>query len=330
MLSRVASAIYWMSRYIERAENVARFVDVNFKLMLDMPSGTHNQWDPLVSITGDLEWFKKKYGEPTQANVVQFLTFDSEYPNSIYSCLEMARENARSVREVISSEMWEQINTFYLSTKKAAGVKLSLDRMHDFYAKVRDGSHLFSGITDGTMSHGEGWNFARMGRMLERADKTSRIVDIKYFILLPRSYDVGTPIDNIQWSALLSSASGFHMYKKQYGHIDPNNVAQFLILDRHFPRSISFCLIRAEQSLHEISNTPVGTFSNEAEQYLGRLRSDLNFTSIKEIVGQGMHEFLDGFQIKLNEVGEKIHQTFFDLSVGPSEHFFKQDLYQVN
>lgn len=330
MLSRVAESIYWMSRYIERAENVARFMDVNLKLMLDMPVGLHNQWEPLINVTGDADWFKEHYEAATQENVIDFLTFNREYPNSIYSCLKMARENARSVREVISSEMWEEINMFYLRMQGAARDVKHLDRMQSVYSQIRSGSYQFNGVSAATMSRSEGWHFSRMGRMLERADKTSRIVDMKYFILLPKSYDVGTPIDNIQWTALLSSASGFQMYKQQHGRIDPNLVAQFLILDRFFPRSIHYCLIRAEDSLHQISGTPIGTFGNEAEQSIGRLRSDLNFTSIKEIIGQGMHEYLDTLQIRLNDAGDKIFKTFFDLSSGPNDQYMNQMLYTSN
>ncbi len=214
--------------------------------------------------------------------------------------------------------MWEQINTFYLSITRAQKFSPKLDQLHDFFSQIRNGSNQFIGVTDTTMSRDEGWHFARMGRMLERADKTSRIVDMKYFILLPKSYDIGTPIDNIQCSALLSSASGFHMYKQKYGTIDPIYVAKFLILDNHFPRAVHYCLLKAEESLHKISGSPVGTFMSEAEQYLGRLRSELDFTSIKEIISQGLHEYLDRFQTKLNIVGGKIFETFFDLSQGPT------------
>ena len=262
--------------------------------------------------------FLEQYNQFSEANVIQFLTFDREYPNSIYSCLANARENARSIREIISAEMWEQINTFYLSITRAQELSRNLDQLHNFFSQVRNGSNQFIGVTDSTMSRDEGWHFARMGRMIERADKTSRIVDMKYFILLPKAYDVGTPIDNIQWSALLSSASGFHMYKQKYGTIDPVYVAKFLILDHHFPRAVHYCLLKAEESLHQISGAPVGTFTNEAEQYLGRLRSELDFVSIKEIISQGLHEYLDRFQTKLNAAGGKIFETFFDLSQGPT------------
>src|ERR1700704_5629337 len=161
MLSRVADSIYWMSRYVERAENVARFVDVNLNLMLDTTTGEEQQWEPLVNITGDHESFDKIYKKSaTQKNVIQFLTFDRDNPNSILSCLRAARENARSVREIISSEMWLQINTFYLMVNSAdAG---SLTDPQDLFASVRLAGHLFTGVTDATMTHNESWNFCRL------------------------------------------------------------------------------------------------------------------------------------------------------------------------
>ncbi|MGC2164466.1 MAG: alpha-E domain-containing protein, partial [Gallionella sp.] len=180
MLSRVANSIYWMSRYMERAENVARFIGVNLNLSLDMPADFGEQWAPLINITGDHELFKERYGNPTRENVMHFLTFDRENPNSILTCVRNARESARSVREIISSEMWEQANRFYLLVKDVAAAKTMTDNPHDFYASVKLESHLFDGITEGTMSHGEAWHFLQLGELLERADKTSRILDVKY------------------------------------------------------------------------------------------------------------------------------------------------------
>ena len=211
MLSRVADSIYWMSRYIERAENVARFIDVNLNLMLDLPVGSAQQWQPLVDITGDTDEFAKRYGSATQQNVIQFLTFDQENVNSIRSCLRAARENARSVREIISSEMWEQLNQFYLVVNSAASKTGRMTDPQELFASVKMSSHLFTGVTDATMTHGEGWHFCRLGRKLERADKTSRILDVKYFLLLPTIADVGTTFDDIQWAAVLRSASAFEM-----------------------------------------------------------------------------------------------------------------------
>jgi uncharacterized alpha-E superfamily protein len=313
MLSRVADSIYWLNRYIERAENYARFVDVNFNLTLDLPPDLPEQWKPLVITTGDYELFEERYGEPTRENVVQFLTFDRGNPSSILSCLYKARENARTVREIISTEMWEQINEFYLKVHDAvSSAGWSMERLMDFLKEVKLGSYLFAGIMDSTISHSEGWHFGRMGRFLERADKTTRILDVKYFFLLPHAVSIGTPLDLLQWLAVLKSASAFEMYRKSYGRISPYHIAQFLILDREFPRAIRYCLIQSEQSLHAVSGTELWTYQNLAEKRLGLLRSELDYSDIHEIFSSGLHEYLDNMQSRLNEVGDSIYETFFN------------------
>lgn len=311
MLSRVADSIYWMNRYVERAENVARFVDVNFNLLLDTPGGVQ-QWEPLVVTTGDQGLFRQRYGEATAENVLRFLTFDKAYPSSILSCLQTARENARSVREIISSEMWEQVNSFYLMVKAAAEAD-SLADLHTFFPEVKMASHLFAGVMDATMAHNEGWHFGRLGRLLERADKTARILDVKYYILLPSVADVGTPLDDLQWIALLKSASAYEMYRKCQYRITPDSVTEFLILNREFPRSIQFCVLQAEKSLHQISGTQSGTWRLPSDRAIGRLRSELDYLTIDEIIGLGLHEFLDGLQLRLNQVGQAIYEDFFAL-----------------
>ncbi|MBI1842189.1 MAG: alpha-E domain-containing protein, partial [Verrucomicrobia bacterium] len=274
MLSRVADSMYWMSRYVERAENVARFIDVNLQLMLDDSSGEGQQWLPLVNTTGDHEEFTKRHGKATQQDVIAFLTFDAENSNSILSCVRTARENARTIREIISSEMWLQLNKFYLMVTAAAETPDAvLSNPHDFFTEVKNANHLFNGITAATMTHGEPWHFFHMGRMLERADKTSRILDVKYFILLRSAQDVGTPFDDIQWAAVLRSASAFEMYRKRHGRISPRGVVEFLLLDREFPRAIHFSLLAARDSLHQISGTPVSTFRHAPEKWLGQLCS---------------------------------------------------------
>lgn len=313
MLSRVADSIYWLSRYIERAENVARFIDVNLRLLLDLPAGVTEQWHPLVTTTGDHALFQERYGQATQHNVITFLTFDPVNPNSIAACLQKARDNARSVREVISSEMWEQVNRFYLMVHDPTAMARVQQTPHDFFTEVKMASHLFVGITDTTMSHNEGWHFGRMGRLVSRADMTTRLLDVKYFLLLPSVAAVGTPLDEVQWAAVLKSASAFEMYRKRYGRIAPEWVADFLLMDREFPRSTRWCLSKAEESLHAITGSPPGTFRNLAEQRLGRLRAELEYTSIQEILSAGLHEFLDGIQSKLNQIGDAIFETFFAL-----------------
>ncbi|MEM1308172.1 MAG: alpha-E domain-containing protein, partial [Cyanobacteria bacterium P01_H01_bin.153] len=284
MLSRVADSIYWLNRYVERAENVARFVEVNLNLLLDTPiAGLDQQWSPLVTATGDQQLFDKQYdGDASAENVLKFLTFDREYANSILSCVNAARENARAVRETISSEMWEQVNSFYLWVKDAANTDLTREQLYSFYPEVKTASHLFAGVMEATMSHNEGWNFGRLGRLLERADKTARILDVKYYILLPSVRDVGTPLDELQWIALLKSASAYEMYRKRQRRVTPQGITKFLILDAEFPRSIQFCLLQAERSLHQITGTSLGSWCNSSERTLGRLRAELEYMTIDE------------------------------------------------
>ena len=314
MLSRVADSIYWLNRYVERAENIARFVDVNLNLLLDSPGIMTQQWEPIIRTTGDLSIFQNRYDVVDADNVIQFLTFDQVYPNSILSCLKAARENARSIREIISSEMWERVNSFYLMVNDASRQQhLTLTQLPHFFAEVKMASHQFAGVMDATMSHNEGWHFGHVGRLIERADKTARILDVKYFILLPSATDVGTALDELQWIALLKSTSGYEMYRKRQRRVTPKAIAEFLILDREFPRSIRYCLQRTERSLHEISDTTLGTWSNSAERALGKVRSELDYITIEEIVQQGLHEFLDQLQTQLNVAGRKISETFFVL-----------------
>lgn len=311
MLSRVAETILWLSRYVERAENYARFVDVNLHLTLDMPNAGEEQWYPLVVTTGDQDDFNERYGKPTRENVIHFLTFDRENPNSILSCLHAARENARSIRETITSAMWEQINRYYLMVKEQARQAKVLELPHEFFTDVKLNSHLFVGITDSTLSHGEGWHFSRLGRLLERADKTLRILDVKYFVLLPSLQDVGSALDDIQWSALLRSASALEMYRQAHGRIHPRKVVDFLILNRDFPRSVQFCLIKADESLHAITGSPIGLFENVAEHRLGQLRSRILYLEVADIFNHGLHEFIDDTQTRINKVGEAVYEAFF-------------------
>ncbi len=315
MLSRLAESLYWTGRYVERAENVARFIGVNLNLILDTPLSGDQQWQPLVVTTGDEKDFQLRFGDFTSDNVIQFLMFDTENPNSIYSSLQKARENARTMREIISSEMWEQLNTFYLMVQGMAHKPgVGMESLETFCRNVKMLSHLFSGVTDATLSHGEAWHFFNMGRLMERADKTARILDVKYFILLPKVEDVGTPYDDILWTALLKSASASEMYRKKHGRLQHIKVAEFLILDREFPRSMRYCLIQSEQSLRAITGSPSGTYANPAEQQLGRLKAELDYTDIGGIVAAGLHEYLDAFESKMNNLGEALSIIYFSAS----------------
>jgi uncharacterized alpha-E superfamily protein len=218
------------------------------------------------------------------------------------------------VREIISSETWEQVNRFYLTVANRAASWRALNLSHEFFNEVKLLSHVVAGVADSTMSHGEAWHFLQLGRLLERADNTSRLLDVKYFLLLPTPEHVGGAVDEMQWSILLRSASAFEMYRKRFGRISPQDVAAFLLLDQEFPRAVLFCLMRAEESLHAISGTRPGTYQNAAELRLGRLRAELAYAQVYDIIASGLHEFLDGLQGRLNEIGDAISGTFFGLA----------------
>ncbi len=324
MLSRVADSIYWMSRSLERAENVARFIDVNLNLMLDSEVLEGAQWSPLITTSGDMALFEAGYEEATKESVIRFLTVDRNNPNSILSCVWSARENARSIREIISSEMWEQANRFYHLVREAAESDVILRNPHAFYTSVKMESHLFDGVAGATLTRSEPWHFLRLGKMLERADKTSRILDVKYFFLLPSPDWVGSAIDGVQWAALLRSASAFEMYRKRHRRITPEKVANFLILDRFFPRAIAFCLFRARESLRAITGTPENQYGNVAEQRLGQLTARLNYSDIEEIMKEGLHEFIDSLQLQLNRTDDAIRDTFFAIPKASAGGFASQ------
>jgi len=263
--------------------------------------------------TGDQAWFEAHYGKATPEAVTRFLTFDPEYPSSILSCVTQARENARTVREIISREMWQELNEFYLMVVGAARPKVSPEDISEFYSRVKRAGIYFEGVTNATLSRGETWHFARLGRMLERADKTSRILDVKYFLLLPPGLGVGTTIDQLGWTALLNSASALQMYR-QLNHVtSPASVAKFLLLNRAFPRSIQHCVVEAQKSLHAITGSPVGTYRSEAERLIGQLRASLDYADIEQIMKGGLHEYVDSLQGQLNSISDAIQTLFFQI-----------------
>jgi len=316
MLSRVADSLYWMSRYAERAENIARILDVNLQLMLDMPKlGPEEQkvlWEPVLRSTGDHEDFYKHYKVTSSENVIDFLTLHAKNPNSIVNCITTARENARHVREQISLEMWEEINRTYLWMKSQTLKKIQKQGPYEFFTEVKNASHLFQGITDGTMTHGEDWDFIQVGKYLERADMTTRILDAndEIFITRPagkKSHTSGT----LQWSAILRSCSSHDAYRKFYvAQVEPDKVVEFLILNEFFPRSIRFCAGALDEALRRISGCKDEHFTNQAEKLTGRLVAELNYSALEDIKTVGMHQYMDELQIKLNCIGESIFQTY--------------------
>lgn len=311
MLSRVANTMYWMNRYIERAENYARFMDVNFNLSLDSPPDAEEQWKPLVVITGDWPLYESLHETVSKNKVIYFLGFDPLNPNSIYSCITQARENARSIRQEITKEVWEQINSIYFFVKEGNEKKTwKANDPRMFFKKIKEDCQMLYGIFDATITRSDGWHFGKIGQLIERADKTSRVMDVKYHILLTTHQQVGGPLDLMQWAALLKSVSAYDMYRKKYGKLTAINISEFLILDKRFPRSILCCLIHAEKSLQEITGNTAG-FSCKAEKQLGKLKSELEFIEINDIFEIGLHEYLDGFQQKLNAVSVSLYDSFF-------------------
>jgi uncharacterized alpha-E superfamily protein len=311
MLSRVAEAIYWMNRYLERAENYARFLDVNFNLSLELPPDISAQWKPLVVTTGDWKLYESLYEKIEKSKVVFFLGFDEKNPNSIYNSLRNVRENARSVRPDITKEVWEQVNYLYYLTKDETSKKRWQKKdPRSFFTEIKKGCQLLYGIFDATISRTDGWHFGKIGQLIERADKTSRVLDVKYHMLLPDMKEVGSSLDIIQWAALLKSVSAYDMYRKRFGKLTVPGISEFLILDKIFPRSMLRCLMHAEQSLQIITGNSAG-YSNNTERKLGLLKSQLEYADINEIFTSGLHEYLDNFQASLNNVSGAIFEDFF-------------------
>ncbi len=315
MLSRVANSIYWINRYIERAENYARFIDVNFNLALEMPNQQDDvQWKPILETTADDELFAKLCNaDYTQENVLNFMIFDEKNSNSIISCINSARENARTIRENMSIEMWEHLNGFYFRVKEAKDRKGQILRSpREFLKEIKSGSELLTGIEDATITHNEGWYFGRLGRFLERADMTARFVDVKYFIILPDSKAVGSMVDILQWSTVLKSTSAYMMYRRKYGQLTPQKIVEFLILDRLFPRSVYYCLHHALESVKRIGLLQKTSPTNAAAKKLAVHRADLYYTNVDEIIDNGLHEYIDSLQLVVNEVNTAVYKTFFE------------------
>ena len=320
MLSRVAESVYWMSRYVERAENVSRFVDVNYNLTLGDSSSLAGQWLPLIYTTGDQDDFQERYGEPNRENTLKFLLFDSENPNSILSCISKARECARTVREIIPSSVWEQLNRFRMLVLESSRSQQAYEQPYEFCQSVRTASRLLNGIAISSMLHDDAFLFTQMGRHLERADKTSRIVDVQYFILLPKIEDVGTSIDIVRWSSLLKSADALDMYRRTHGRIVPDKVAQFLILDPIFPRSIRFCVNEVQRCLSTMRQSEPLRKDLPSETLVSQLARRMNTVQIEEIIAQGMHAFIDQFQGAVNSLGNTVYADFFNTTQQTKRH----------
>lgn len=321
MLSRVADNLFWMARYFERAENTARLIDVNFNLMLDMGTAagdgalseeTEPSWNPIVRIASPYQAFRAAHSKTTPDSAIEWLAFGDGNPNSIRSCIERARENARAIRGAISTEMWEQLNTVYLDWRGADLKRIAREGAHGFFRKVRNNSALFQGITDLTLPRDEAWNWIQIGKHLERADATARLLDVKYHILLPSLDEVGGPIDNVQWIAVLKSCSAYEAYQRCYvTRITPSRVAEFLVLNSSFPRSARFCFDQVHLGLHEVGVLHHESDDSAAEKAALSARRTLENTTMTGIIQFGLHQYLLKLEEHCNDISSKISTTYF-------------------
>jgi uncharacterized alpha-E superfamily protein len=314
MLSRVAHSLYWMTRYIERAENVARLLDVNLQFLFDFQDIAHaslnTYWESLILSTGDEEQFRKLYDTADSRTVTEFLAFDLRYPSSILASVYTARENARMIRDQISLEMWETINELYLFLRSQNTTAVWAAGPQEFFAKINRASHLFQGLTSSTYSRSEGWEFIEFGKYLERADKTTRILDVKYHILLPSATDVGGALDTAQWQAVLRSASALEAYHRYYvSEILPWKAAEFLIFSDSFPRSLHFCAGQIDEFLRRILGETGGRPRSPAARASRRLLGDLQSLTITDVLNQGLHEFLMDIQSALASISDEVVNT---------------------
>ena len=311
MLSRVADRIFWMSRQMERAENMARILGVTSNLVLFGAKDRQGQnlLAPLT-ITGTAEIFEE-LGQPlTLETLIAFLALDPANPSSIYSCLRDARDNANEVRWQITSEMWETLNATWLEVRGIRRERVIGSGAMQFFDWVKERSHLFRGVTYGTIVRGEAYNFSRIGTFLERADNTARILDVKYHILLPSVQDVGGALDFYQWAALLRSVSAFETYRALYhDQIFPIRVAELLILEQRMPRSLAACSFQINNALGHI----VGQHDHAAKRLAVELLARLTHADIEEIFQDGLHEFLMSVLADIIELGNRIQRAYLGM-----------------
>lgn len=312
MLSRTASNLYWMSRYVERAENTARVLDVTYRMSLVKrdPALSEREWFAPLNITGTLFPFQGRYSQVCAEQVLTWMALDPANPASIISCAKQARENARTTRVTLTSEMWEVINSTWLELSQLSGTELS-SNPGQFFEWVKERSHLFRGVSLGTMHRGDAFQFTRLGTFLERADNTARILDVKYHVLLPGVEEVGRAVDYYQWGAVLRSVSAFETYKRVYRDvITPLRIAELLMLRDDFPRSLHFCLNDVFHIVEMLAEP-----RSEVLRLAGQLHSRLRFARIGDIFQQGLHEYLTEFLRRINALETEVSVTFFSPAV---------------
>jgi uncharacterized alpha-E superfamily protein len=309
MLSRTADHLYWMARYTERAENLARLLDVTYRMSLQMHASSGGYWGAALGITGLEVAYKAKHGEKIEAgNVLRFMVVDLDNPSSLLASLKAARENCHAVRGTVTSEVWETINTTWLearasATQLAQGAMQGSD-LTKYFEWVKFRSHLSRGVTVGTMLQDEAFHFIRLGTFLERADNTARILDVKYDELAPEDT---TSNEYYEWGALLRSVSAFEIYRKVYRDvITPNRVAELLILREDMPRSLHACMKEVHQILGFVANAR----SRETQRIAGMGYSELRYGRIDDILEVGLHDYLTKFLDGIAGLGNRISQDF--------------------
>ena len=316
MLSRIADSLFWIARYMERAEDTARLLDVTYYMLLEGPArGWRLRWGPLVAIAGDEAAFAARYPEATAQSVHRFLGFDVENPSSIVQCIAKARENARTIRDRLSREMWEDLNGLFLTTS-GVGVEAALAAgPHEFCSLVKFGCQRFQGVADATLPRDEGWHFLRAGQALERTGMTARIVDVQYHSLVEGASGAGEP-DNHQCMAVLKSVAAYEFYRRRYhSRIEPAKVVELLVLNPIHPRSIRFSVATLESSLRAISGAPADRYTNEAERLAGRLHDALKYDRIEDVLARGLHAYLADVQRLCCAIGDAIAASYFHYAV---------------
>lgn len=309
MLSRTADHLFWMARYMERAENTARILDVTYRLSLLPQNGedVEAMWDGMLKIMELQDAFLARHPVFSTEAVLEFMIFDRDNPGSIYRCLRASRENAHAVRGTLTSELWETSNASWLTMREFTLAKLMESGPEAFFEWVKYRSHLSRGVTIGTMLQDEALRFIRLGTFLERADNTARILEVKYLNLLPGAEDDTHTSDYYQWSALLHSVSAFEVYRKVYrDQITPMRVAELLILRADMPRSLARCLKEVHTNLSRVANAR----SAETERLAGELESHLHFGRIERIFERGMRKYLEDFRDRIFDLGCRISDDF--------------------
>ena len=314
MLCRVADSIFWMSRYIERAENTVRLVDVTLHSIMVTASSSDDSgfkhWLPVLETLGDRELFDATDVTKTSSSVTRFLIFSKQNPSSVVNCISYARENARMIRDQISVEMWETINRLYLFLKQTDADLVCSELDFDFFQKIKEYTLLFQGIKEATFNHKLGYEFLACGYYLERADKTCCILDAKRYMNKINSRK-DNAVDSVQWTAILKATSGYDAYFQEYVKPgDQKSVSQFLLLSRDFPRSVLFCLSRLQAAIHAISDCPLSHYSNEVERQTGMLISQLKYIEPESLDQKHTKKLIKSIQKQLASIAIELSDLY--------------------